>query len=160
MLTIFPQCNFSLEYPEILSQSYSYYHWLNVSGISKIMHCGILNNMPYCNMIIMLMYLSLQCQDTFVQFITFLSSVLSIEEFSNKLPTLEIMLSEYHIPSDAAFYLIRPMLTYNISVSFSYSMLQHLTVHVICFFYSLFAFRMIGIFHRSAWLIYILTMNE
>ena len=41
-LTTFPQCSFSLEFPEILSQN----HWLIVSGISEIMHCGILVDMP------------------------------------------------------------------------------------------------------------------
>ena len=47
MITAFQQCNFSLEFPEILSQNHTCYHWLSVSGISKIMHCGILINMPY-----------------------------------------------------------------------------------------------------------------
>ena len=28
------------------SQNYIFYHWLGVSGISKIMHCGIVINMP------------------------------------------------------------------------------------------------------------------
>ena len=36
-----------LEFPEILSQNHICYHWLSVSGIPKIMHCGILINMPY-----------------------------------------------------------------------------------------------------------------
>ena len=30
MLTAFPQCNFSLEFPEILSQNDICYHWLSV----------------------------------------------------------------------------------------------------------------------------------
>ena len=47
MLTTFPQCDVSMEFPAILSQNYICYHWLSVYGISKIMHCGILNNMPY-----------------------------------------------------------------------------------------------------------------
>ena len=47
MLTTFPQCNFSLEFSEILSQNHIRYHWLSVSGNSKIMHCGILINMPH-----------------------------------------------------------------------------------------------------------------
>ena len=47
MLTTFPQCNCSLEFPEILSQNHIRYHWLSVSGISKIMHCGILISIPY-----------------------------------------------------------------------------------------------------------------
>ena len=47
MLTTIPQCNFSLEFLEILSQNYICYHSLSVSGISKIMHCGTLLNIPY-----------------------------------------------------------------------------------------------------------------
>ena len=47
MLTTFKQCNFSVEFPEILSQNPICYHWLSVSGNSKIMHCGILINVPY-----------------------------------------------------------------------------------------------------------------
>ena len=43
----FQQCNFSLEFPETLSQNHICYHWLSVSGISKIMHRGILIIMPY-----------------------------------------------------------------------------------------------------------------
>ena len=49
---LFPQCKFSLEFPEILSQNLICYHWLSVSvqtpwcGNNKIMHCGILINMP------------------------------------------------------------------------------------------------------------------
>ena len=47
MLTTFPQYNFALEFQEILSQNNTCYHWLSVSGSSKIMYCGILINMPY-----------------------------------------------------------------------------------------------------------------
>ena len=47
MSTTFPQCNFSLECPEILSQIDICYHSLIVSGIWKIMHFGILINLPY-----------------------------------------------------------------------------------------------------------------
>ena len=46
MLTTAPQCNFPLGFPEN-TQSESYILSLTVSGISKIMHCGILINMPY-----------------------------------------------------------------------------------------------------------------
>ena len=38
---------FSLEFPEVLSQNLICYHWLSVSGNSKIMYCGILINTPY-----------------------------------------------------------------------------------------------------------------
>ena len=47
--------------------------------------------------------------------------MLTIEELCKKLPSLEVMLSEYHIPSDAAFYLMRPMLVHSINVSISVS---------------------------------------
>ena len=55
MLTTFPQCNFSLEFPEILNQSYNAYYGPGESGIYKIMHCGILISMPYehCDMVIL-----------------------------------------------------------------------------------------------------------
>ena len=38
---------FSLEFPEILSQNLICFHLLSVSGNSEIIHCGILFNMPY-----------------------------------------------------------------------------------------------------------------
>ena len=47
MLTTFPQCDFSLEIPELLSQNHICYHWLSVSGNSKMMHCGILINLTF-----------------------------------------------------------------------------------------------------------------
>ena len=43
----FPQCNFSLEFPVILSHNHIWYQLLSVSGIAKIMHSGILITMPY-----------------------------------------------------------------------------------------------------------------
>ena len=57
MLTTFSQCNFSLEFPGILSRNHICYLCLRVSGISKIMHCGILINLPYL----------LQCFDSIIQ---------------------------------------------------------------------------------------------
>ena len=47
MLTTIPQCNCSLKFPEILSQNHICYHWQSVSGISKIVNCGILIGMPF-----------------------------------------------------------------------------------------------------------------
>ena len=41
-----PPVQFSLEFRETFSQNHICYHLLCVSGISKIMHCGILINMP------------------------------------------------------------------------------------------------------------------
>ena len=46
LLTTFPQCDFWLEFPGILSQNLICYHWLSVTGNSKIIHCGILINIP------------------------------------------------------------------------------------------------------------------
>ena len=43
-----PTMQFSLDFPEKLCQNLIRYHWLSVSGNSKIEHCGgILINMPY-----------------------------------------------------------------------------------------------------------------
>ena len=41
-----PTMQFSLEFPEILSQNLICYHWLSMSGNSKIMHYGLHINMP------------------------------------------------------------------------------------------------------------------
>ena len=50
MLTTFPQYKFTLKFPETFSQNHIYVSIdLSVSGISKIMHYGILTNMPYLN---------------------------------------------------------------------------------------------------------------
>ncbi|XP_041357183.1 THO complex subunit 2-like isoform X2 [Gigantopelta aegis] len=49
-----------------------------------------------------------QCQDTLVQFGTFLSMQLSTEEFVKRLPSIDVLVSEYHVPADAAFFLARP----------------------------------------------------
>ena len=39
---------FLMGFPEILSRNRTCYHSLSVSGNSKILHCGILINMPCC----------------------------------------------------------------------------------------------------------------
>ena len=44
-LATFPRCNFSLEFPEILSRNHTRCHWLSVSR--KTLHCGIFINMLY-----------------------------------------------------------------------------------------------------------------
>lgn len=61
--------------------------------------------------------LSDQCQDTLVQFGTFLGSTLSVDEYVNKLPSIQSMLLDYHIPNEVAFFLARPMLNHSINVS-------------------------------------------
>ncbi|KAG8229795.1 hypothetical protein J437_LFUL005876 [Ladona fulva] len=59
-----------------------------------------------------------QCQDTLVQFGTFLASSLSVEEYTTKLPSIHSMLAEYHIHADVAFFLARPMFTNAINLKF------------------------------------------
>ncbi|KAG5888387.1 hypothetical protein JTB14_035693 [Gonioctena quinquepunctata] len=59
--------------------------------------------------------LSDQCQDTLVQFGTFLGSTLSVEEYVNKLPSIQSMLTDYHIPLEVAFFLARPMFNHAIN---------------------------------------------
>jgi len=56
-----------------------------------------------------------QCQDTLVQFGTFLGSTLSVEEYVAKLPSIHAQLSEYHIHMDVAFFLARPMFAHAIT---------------------------------------------
>lgn len=58
-----------------------------------------------------------QCQDTLVQFGTFLGSTLSVDEYVNKLPTIQSMLQDYHIHADVAFFLARPMFNHAVNVS-------------------------------------------
>ncbi|XP_017775974.1 PREDICTED: THO complex subunit 2 isoform X2 [Nicrophorus vespilloides] len=62
--------------------------------------------------------LSDQCQDTLVQFGTFLGSTLSVDEYVNKLPSIQSMLLEHHIPNEVAFFLARPMLHHAINIKY------------------------------------------
>lgn len=64
--------------------------------------------------------LSDQCQDTLVQFGTFLGSTLSVDEYVNKLPSIQSMLIDYHIPNEVAFFLARPMFNHAINVKNGY----------------------------------------
>ncbi|XP_075153160.1 THO complex subunit 2-like protein [Haematobia irritans] len=56
-----------------------------------------------------------QCQDTLVQFGTFLGSTYSVDEYVERLPSIIAMLQDYHINSDVAFFLARPMFTHQIN---------------------------------------------
>ncbi|XP_055678901.1 THO complex subunit 2 isoform X3 [Lutzomyia longipalpis] len=56
-----------------------------------------------------------QCQDTLVQFGTFLGSTYTVEEYMERLPSIHSMLQEYHIHSDVAFFLARPMFSHQIN---------------------------------------------
>lgn len=59
-----------------------------------------------------------QCQDTLVQFGTFLGSTMTVDEYVEKLPSIHSMLQDHHIHSDVAFFLARPMNAHAINVSF------------------------------------------
>lgn len=58
-----------------------------------------------------------QAQDTLVQFGTFLGLTMSVEEYVNRLPPIDSLLSTYHIHTDVAFFLARPMFNHAINVS-------------------------------------------
>lgn len=53
-----------------------------------------------------------------VQFGTFLSICLSIDDYSGRLPPLDQLITEYNLSSDIAFFLIRPMVSHKITVKF------------------------------------------
>ena len=57
-----------------------------------------------------------QCQDTLVQFGTFLGSSYSIDEYMERLPSIHDMLQVYHIHTEVAFFLARPIFAHQISV--------------------------------------------
>ena len=61
--------------------------------------------------------LHFQCQDTLVQFGSFLSMQLSTEEFVKRLPPIDTLISTYHVPQDAAFFLSRTQYAHSIHVS-------------------------------------------
>lgn len=60
---------------------------------------------------------SLQCVSTLVQFGGFLATHLSPDEYSSKMPTLDKLGLEYNVPSDVAFFMLRPVIHSAISVS-------------------------------------------
>ena len=55
--------------------------------------------------------------DTLVQFGGFLSSHLSPEEYSKRVPSLDTLIQEYRMTGDVAFFLYRPKIFSNIGVS-------------------------------------------
>lgn len=57
-----------------------------------------------------------QCQETLVQYGSFLSSNLSMDDYIGGLPSLDQLIKEYYLSSDVAFFLIRSMITYNIEM--------------------------------------------
>lgn len=66
-----------------------------------------------------------QCQDTLVQFGTFLGSSYSVDEYMDRLPSIHSMLQEYHIHTEVAFFLARPIFAHQISVNNLLSMAFH-----------------------------------
>ena len=59
-----------------------------------------------------------QCQDTLVQFGTFLASNMSIDDYNRRLPEMKELLSSYHVNLDLAFFLARPSFNHKISQKF------------------------------------------
>ncbi|XP_015433412.1 PREDICTED: THO complex subunit 2 [Dufourea novaeangliae] len=59
-----------------------------------------------------------QCQDTLVQFGTFLGSTMTVDEYVERLPSIHSMLQDNHIHSDVAFFLARPMFAHAINIKY------------------------------------------
>ena len=50
-----------------------------------------------------------QCQDTLVQFGSFLAANLSVDDYTRRLPEMKELLTRFHVNLDLAFFLARPM---------------------------------------------------
>ncbi|XP_034949841.1 THO complex subunit 2 [Chelonus insularis] len=59
-----------------------------------------------------------QCHDTLVQFGTFLGSTMTVDEYVERLPSIHGMLQDYHIHTDVAFFLARPMFAHAINIKY------------------------------------------
>lgn len=57
-----------------------------------------------------------QCQETLVQYGNFLSNSLTIEDYKQRLPSLKELSMDFHLTPDVTFFLMRPMLSHDISV--------------------------------------------
>jgi THO complex subunit 2 len=55
-----------------------------------------------------------QCQDSLVQFSQFLSSTLTTEEYIHIFPQIDELVNEYHVSTEVAFFLSRPMYAHHI----------------------------------------------
>ena len=62
------------------------------------------------------LYAWFQCQDTLVQFGSFLSMQLSTEEFVKRLPTIDVLMTTFHLPANSAFFLSRSLYAHAINV--------------------------------------------
>ena len=51
-----------------------------------------------------------ECQDTLLQYGTFLSNILTTNEYANSVPSLVDLLGEYRVPPDSSFFMARPIL--------------------------------------------------
>ena len=73
----------------------------------------------YCvsKLCVLTVYLCLQCLDTLVQFGGFLSTHLNPDDYNYKVPPLDVLGLEYHVPADAAFFMLRPLIKSSINVS-------------------------------------------
>ncbi|XP_047355707.1 THO complex subunit 2 isoform X2 [Vespa velutina] len=61
-----------------------------------------------------------QCQDTLVQFGTFLGSTMTVDEYVERLPSIHSMLQDNHIHADVAFFLARPMFAHAINIKYDF----------------------------------------
>ncbi|GIY31131.1 THO complex subunit 2 [Caerostris extrusa] len=59
-----------------------------------------------------------QCQDTLVQYGSFLANNLNMEDYANRLPPVSALMTEYSIQTDVAFYLSRPSLNHILNSKF------------------------------------------
>lgn len=59
-----------------------------------------------------------QCQDSLVQFSQFLSTTLTTEEYIEIFPKIDELVNEYHVSTDVAFFLSRPMYAHHINSKF------------------------------------------
>lgn len=74
-----------------------------------------------------------QCQDTLVQFGTFLGSSYSVDEYMERFPSIHDMLQVYHIHTEVAFFLARPIFAHQISVRRSSRFLKSYDKQIIKF---------------------------
>ena len=75
--------------------------------------------------------------DTLVQFGGFLSSHLSPEEYSKRVPSLDTLVQEYRITGDVAFFLYRPKIMSTIGVS-GILIIQIVNILIIVWWYNIF----------------------
>jgi hypothetical protein len=60
-----------------------------------------------------------------VQFYTFLSNVLTTENFHHQFPSIDNLVLGFHLQVDAAFHISRPLFNLNIQVGHNYQKDEH-----------------------------------